>query len=102
MGCYHCQSVNGSDPRCEDSFFNNFGDSVYQSDCKAGKNVIKLVMEKMKISDLHNVFFFFFWSGVPIGHFLTMGPLICTCSHKYRSANFQLALVIEPTREICK
>ena len=60
MGCYHCQSVNGSDPRCEDSFFNNFGDSVYQSDCKAGKNVIKLVMEKMKISNKKVCIMFFF------------------------------------------
>jgi len=60
MGCYHCQSVNGSDPRCEDSFFNNFGDSVYQSDCKAGKHVIKLVMEKMKISNKKVCIMFFF------------------------------------------
>ena len=36
IGCFHCQSINGSDPRCEDLFFNNFGDSVYESDCKSG------------------------------------------------------------------
>jgi|LakMenEpi03Aug12_release.lakeMendotaPanAssembly.Ray.scaffolds.fasta_scaffold6194893_1 hypothetical protein len=51
MGCYHCQSVNGSDPRCEDSFFNNFGDSVYQSDCKAGKNIITLAGKIIQMSN---------------------------------------------------
>jgi hypothetical protein len=37
IGCFQCQSVNGSDPKCDDPFFNNFVEnSVYQPDCKSG------------------------------------------------------------------
>lgn len=36
LGCYRCTSVNGSEPLCEDPFFNNLKVSVYQDPCMAG------------------------------------------------------------------
>jgi hypothetical protein len=37
IGCYHCKSLNGSDPRCDDPFSQNADSSVYQANCISGE-----------------------------------------------------------------